>query len=102
MKKHVLRLIASVLLSVTLLFSSSFAQSIPQSPSKATAMQANPEKPSQEQHVQMHNAINALEQAKHHPELAHHDFGGHREKALDHVQEALRECHEALEFVDQK
>ena len=51
-----------------------------------------------EQHPEMRAAIRHLEQAKASLERAAHDFGGHRAKALEHVNEALRECNEALNF----
>jgi hypothetical protein len=37
-------------------------------------------------------------------ELAHaeHDFGGHRAKALEHVDRALEECHLAMEVAEDR
>lgn len=51
-----------------------------------------------EKHPEIQQAIHHLEQAKNNLERAAHDFGGHRAKALEHVNEALRECNEALNF----
>ena len=52
----------------------------------------------EEDHPHIEAAIKSLEDAKHHLETAAHDFGGHRAKALDHTQQALNECREALKY----
>jgi hypothetical protein len=31
---------------------------------------------------------------------AAHEYGGHRKKALEHVDKALEECHRAIEFAE--
>jgi hypothetical protein len=51
-----------------------------------------------EAHPEMHAAIEHLREAKSNLERANHDFGGHRAKALGHVNEALEECERALSF----
>jgi len=51
-----------------------------------------------EEHPEIREAIHHLEQAKQSLEHAAHDFGGHRSKALEHVNQALAECNEALHF----
>lgn len=51
-----------------------------------------------EQHPEIRAAMRHLEQAKQSLEHAAHDFGGHRVKALEHVNQALAECNEALNF----
>jgi uncharacterized protein involved in type VI secretion and phage assembly len=51
---------------------------------------------SKEDHPHIDAAIKALETAKNHLETAAHDFDGHRAKALEHVNQALEECHAAL------
>lgn len=51
-----------------------------------------------EKHPEIRAAIHHLQEAKNNLEHAAHDFGGHRAKALEHVNEALRECNEALTF----
>ena len=53
--------------------------------------------PAPEHHPEIVAAIRALENAKNHLESADRDFHGHRAKALGHVNEALEECHKALE-----
>jgi len=50
-----------------------------------------------ERHPEIRMAIRHLEQAKESLEKAAHDFGGHRVKALEHVNQALEECHRAME-----
>lgn len=51
-----------------------------------------------ETHPQIRAAITHLREAKNNLEHAAHDFGGHRAKALEHVNEALAECEKALAF----
>jgi hypothetical protein len=51
-----------------------------------------------ERHPEIHAAIHHLREAKMNLEKASHDFGGHRAKALGHVNEALEECERALNF----
>jgi hypothetical protein len=51
-----------------------------------------------EQHPEIRAAMHHLEEAKSALEKAAHDFGGHRAKALEHVNQALAECNEALNF----
>jgi hypothetical protein len=51
-----------------------------------------------EAHPHIEAAMKALEQAKGQLEHAAHDFGGHRVKALEHVNQALQECRDALRY----
>jgi len=48
-------------------------------------------------HPRIEAAIRHLEQAKHELEAAPAEFHGHRVKAIEHVNQALEECHKALE-----
>ena len=50
-----------------------------------------------ERHPKIRQAIKALEAAKEDLEDASHDFGGHRVEALEAVNNALKQLHEALE-----
>lgn len=51
-----------------------------------------------EQHPEIAAAMMHLKEAKQSLEHAAHDFGGHRVSALKHINEALEECRQALEF----
>jgi len=51
----------------------------------------------QGRHPEIDAALSHLREAKVNLEKARHDFGGHRAKALEHVNEALEECRRALE-----
>jgi len=51
----------------------------------------------QGRHPEIDAAITHLREAKANLERAKHDFGGHRAKALEHVNQALEECRRALE-----
>jgi hypothetical protein len=50
-----------------------------------------------ERHPEIHEAIHALERAKHHLEEAKHDFGGHRAEALEACDRAIHQLQLALE-----
>lgn len=43
-------------------------------------------------HPHIHGALEAIRNAKHHLESAEHDFDGHRSKAIEHLDQALREA----------
>jgi hypothetical protein len=45
-----------------------------------------------EAHPQIHGALEAMQNAKHHLEMAEHDFDGHRAKALEHLNQAIHEA----------
>jgi hypothetical protein len=49
-----------------------------------------------ERHPEIRKAMHALMNAQNALQHASHDFGGHREKALDYTQQALKECQAAL------
>lgn len=51
-----------------------------------------------EGHPEIHAAMDHLREAKNNLEHANHDFGGHRVKAIEHVNQALAECEQALNF----
>jgi predicted S18 family serine protease len=51
-----------------------------------------------EQHPAIEAAVKHLREAKNALEHANHDFGGHRVKAIEHVNQALAECEQALSF----
>ena len=48
-------------------------------------------------HPRIETAIRHLEEAKHELEAAPEMFHGHRVKAIEHVNQALEQCHKALE-----
>ena len=52
----------------------------------------------QERHPEMRHALHALEKAREALQHAAHDFGGHRAKALELTDQAIREVKEGLEF----
>ena len=51
-----------------------------------------------ERHPEMKHALNALERAKGDLEKAAHDFGGHREKALQLTDQAIQEVKAGLAY----
>jgi hypothetical protein len=45
-----------------------------------------------EPHPHIHEALESMRAAKHHLESAEHDFDGHRAKAVEHLNQAIREA----------
>jgi hypothetical protein len=45
-----------------------------------------------ERHPNIHEAIEAMRDAKHHLELAPAEFHGHRAKAIEHLDQAIHEA----------
>lgn len=54
--------------------------------------------PRRERYPEIHQAIKRLSKAKEDLQHAAHDFGGHRVKAIQAIDQALQELHEALAF----
>jgi hypothetical protein len=48
--------------------------------------------PTPEAHPHIDEALEAMRSAKHQLETAEHDFGGHRVKAIEHLNQAIREA----------
>jgi hypothetical protein len=86
----------SLLIMATLLFTLAFpaAAAGPKAPAPpvpgAPAAAAVPAPP--EPHPQIHEALEAMRNAKKHLESAEHDFGGHRVKAIEHLDQAIHEA----------
>jgi hypothetical protein len=57
---------------------------------------AKPAVPAAEEHPEMQAALRSLQDARKHLEKAGHDFGGHRQAALNHVDAAIEEMHAAF------
>ncbi|MBZ5682540.1 MAG: hypothetical protein LAO24_20810 [Acidobacteriia bacterium] len=45
-----------------------------------------------ERHPHIDEALESMRAAKHHLETAEHDFGGHRVKAIEHLNAAIHEA----------
>lgn len=56
-------------------------------PAPAAAAVAMPER-----HPHIDEALESMRAAKHHLESAEHDFDGHRAKAIEHLNQAIREA----------
>lgn len=63
-----------------------------------TAAKPAATKASDKHHFQFHSAINSLERTKADLQAAGHDYGGHREKALEAINTALSEINAAYAF----
>lgn len=91
--------VLTLLIMATLLFTLAFpaaaagpkapAPPVPAAPAVAPAPAAAPVPPP---HPQIHEALEAMRNAKHHLESAAHDFDGHRVKAIEHLDQAIHEA----------
>lgn len=51
-------------------------------------------------HPEIEDAMRLLNDAQGHLGKAAHDFGGHREKAMDHISKALEELRAGIAYAD--
>jgi len=63
---------------------------LPAVPAAAPAAAAVPAATPDHPHID--EALEAMRNAKHHLETAAHDFGGHRVKAIEHLNQAIHEA----------
>ena len=88
----------SQLMTASLVFTLAFpaAAAGPKAPvpaAPAVALVAPPATaPPPPRHPQVKDALEAMRAAKHHLETAAHDFDGHRVKAIEHLDQAIREA----------
>jgi hypothetical protein len=88
----------SLLMTASLVFTLAFpaAAAGPKAPvpaAPAVALVAPPATaPPPPRHPQVKDALEAMRAAKHHLETAAHDFDGHRVKAIEHLDQAIREA----------
>jgi hypothetical protein len=60
---------------------------------------ANPQREREERHPVVRESIEKIESARHDlVDYADRDFGGHRAKAVEHLNQALRELHMAMDY----
>jgi hypothetical protein len=60
---------------------------------------ATPQREREERHPVIRESIVKIENARHDlVDYADRDFGGHRAKAVEHLDQALRELHMAMDF----
>lgn len=91
--------VLTLLIMATLLFTLAFpaaaagpkapAPPVPAAPAVAPAPAAAPVPPP---HPHIHDALEAMRNAKHELEVAEHDFDGHRSKSLGHLNQAIHEA----------
>lgn len=95
MKIGVLTLLTTAALLLTLAFPAAAAGPKPPAPPVPAApavAPAAPAAPVPAAHPQIHDALEAMRTAKHHLESAAHEFQGHRVKAIEHLDQAIREA----------
>jgi hypothetical protein len=100
-KKFASILIASAFaLAISVPLASIAAPPKPAKAPTATALNVTQDRDDQrEAHPEIHHAIDQLEAAKDGlVKYGAHDLGGHRVKAIDHIDRALAELKEALKF----
>ena len=49
-------------------------------------------------HKKLREAIDALKEARDYLDHAHHDFGGHKREAIEHVDRAIHQLKVCLDF----
>ena len=91
------RIVVTLLAAFTLLIAASFAVPKAPQPQPSAPHAAAAPAPQAAPHPTIQAAIRHLDQAREALEKSKHEFGGHRVKALDHIKQALDECHKALE-----
>jgi hypothetical protein len=87
----------TLLITATLLLTLAFpaAAAGPKAPAPAPALAPVPPAaaaPVPERHPHIDEALESMRAAKHHLESAEHDFGGHRVKAIEHLNQAIKEA----------
>jgi len=88
----------TLLITATLLLTLAFpaAAAGPGGPAPAVPVAAASPSPTAapvpERHPHIDEALEAMRSAKHHLETAEHDFHGHRVKAIEHLDQAIREA----------
>ncbi|HEX4785618.1 MAG TPA: hypothetical protein VH350_14850 [Candidatus Sulfotelmatobacter sp.] len=90
----------TLLIMATVLFALAFSASAaaPKAPgtpvAAAVGLPASPTPTAAppEEHPHIHQALEAMREAKHHLESAEHDFRGHRVKAIEHLNQAIHEA----------
>jgi len=87
----------SLLIMATLLFTLAFPAAAagpnpPAPPVAAAPAVAAVAVPTPPPHPEIHAALEAMRNAKHHLEGAAHDFDGHRVKAIEHLDQAIHEA----------
>lgn len=89
----------TLLIMATLLWTLAFpaaaaapkAPPVPPAPAFAAAVPATPV-PAPPPHPHIKEALESMRAAKRHLETASHDFEGHRVKAIEHLDQAIREA----------
>ncbi|HEY6350617.1 MAG TPA: hypothetical protein VI636_14525 [Candidatus Angelobacter sp.] len=90
---------AMLLLSVvTITPAISPAAPAPKPAAAATAPQREDEGRGRERHPHIRAAIRELREAKHELQVADHDFGGHRDEAMEACDKAIHQLEQALQF----
>jgi hypothetical protein len=90
----------TLLITATLLLTVAFpaAAAGPKAPAPAAPLVAAAPAPAlaaaavPERHPHIDEALESMRAAKHHLESAEHDFDGHRAKAIEHLNRAIREA----------
>jgi len=95
MKKTLLAIMVTLSLAGAMIFSANMLARAGASP--GTLAGQDDRKEGRERHPEIRQAIRHLQMAKDALQNAKHDFGGHRVEALKHTDQAIEECHKALE-----
>jgi hypothetical protein len=91
-----LKKLAAVAITAGLMSPALMTAQPPQESKKQEAREERRE--AREHHPHIRAAIHELEEAKKELQSAAHDFGGHRVEAIEAIDNALKQLHEALEY----
>ncbi len=97
------KVLVSLLFTAFILTGISFAQNpppagAPAAPEASTPAVHHEHKGTTERHPEIHKAMRKLRGAKQDLEKAAHDFGGHKAKAIEAIDQALVELRAAIDF----
>lgn len=95
--KRITAVLALAIFTVALSFPVATSAEPGPAPAKAAAV-TSPAPPMP--HPEIDDAMRLLNQAQDHLHHAAHDFGGHRDKAMGHIDQALNELRAALEYAN--
>jgi hypothetical protein len=88
-----LTLLLTATLLLTLAFPAAAGPKSPAAPAPVAAAVPTPAAaPAMPPHPHIDEALEAMRGAKHHLEIAEHDFHGHRSKAIEHLNMAIHEA----------
>ena len=91
------KVIMSLIVAAFILTGTSFAQTPPAAPAPAAKATEKEKASHHEHHSELHKALRKLKAVKQDLEKASHEYGGHKAKAIEAIDQAIEEIKTALE-----